>query len=468
MKKAKIQSYHSLHIDENKCMGCSHCMKTCPTQAIRLVDGVAVMQLEKCIDCGRCYSECPVKAISIMQDDFEEIRKFEHSVALVPAVFLAQFPDEVRVSRIYAALKDLGFAHVFEVESAASLYALAKERYAMEHTDIRPLISAFCPTIVRLIQVKYPSLVENIMPLRAPCDISAMYARKKLEERGIPAEQIGLFYVTPCDAKIAAVESRVSDEEMLVDGVINMDVLFNRVYHRIKGQGKDYVFPQLRTPRLSADAILSTLNNGERRICRAKRSYAVDGLESVMEILDKVENDEMEGVEFLELRSCNMSCAGATLSIDNRFISSERMYLRARKAAERERNGEMARDREMEKYKDKLLANVELEPVEARNSMALDSDIGKALEKMERIHKLTDGLPRIDCGLCGAPTCEALATDVVCGRGRLDNCIFVRYTKQDKGKMQLSEAHQIMFRIWGQKRVKDDLEKEVEDYDAKD
>lgn len=461
MMKAKKNSYHSLHIDKDKCIGCSHCMRNCPTQAIRLVDGVAVMRLENCIDCGRCYSECPVNAISIMQDDFEEIRRFEHSVALVPAVFLAQFPDDVRVSRIYAALKDLGFAHVFEVESAANLYALAKERYAVEHPDIRPLISAFCPTIVRLIQVKYPSLVENIMPLRAPCDISALYTRKELESRGIPSEQIGLFYVTPCAAKIAAVKSPVSDEETLVDGVINMDALFNRVYHRIKEQGKDYIFPQLRTPRLSSDAILSTLNNGERRTCRAKRSYAVDGLESVMEILDKVENDELEGVEFLELRSCNLSCAGAILSVDNRFISSERMYLRARKAAERERNGEMARDREVENYKDYLLSNVELAPVEARDSMVLDSDIGKALEKMERIHRLTDDLPRIDCGLCGAPTCEALATDVVCGRCKLENCIFVRYHKQDKGEMQLSEAHQVLYRIWGQKRVKDDIEKEV-------
>lgn len=458
MKKEKIISYHSLRVDKDKCIGCSHCMRNCPTQAIRLIDGVAVMRLENCIDCGRCYLDCPVKAISIMQDDFEEIRRYEHSVALVPAVFLAQFPDDVRVSRIYAALKDLGFAHVFEVESAASLYALAKERYAMEHPDIRPLISAFCPTIVRLIQVKYPSLVENIMPLRAPCDISAMYVRKELESRDVPAEQIGLFYVTPCAAKIAAVKSPVSDEETLVDGVINMDALFNRVYHRIKEQGKDYIFPQLRTPRLSSDAILSTLNNGERRICRAKRSYAVDGLESVMEILDKVENDELEGVEFLELRSCNLSCAGAILSIDNRFISSERMYLRARKAAERERNGEMARDREVEHFKDYLLSNMELAPVVARDSMILDSDIGKALEKMERIHRLTDSLPRIDCGLCGAPTCEALATDVVCGRCKLENCIFVRYHRQDNGDMRLSEAHEILYGIWGHKRVGDNID----------
>lgn len=459
MKEIK-QIYHALCIDDDKCIGCSHCMKICPTEAVRLVNGCAVMHQERCIDCGRCYADCPMQAIHIQQDDFEDIRKYEHSVALIPAVFLAQFPDDVRVSRIYAALSDLGFAHVFEVESAAGIYAEAKERYAEAHPNVRPLISAFCPAIVRLIQVKYPSLVENIMPLRAPCDLSAIYVRKELESRGIPPEQIGLFYVTPCAAKIAAVKSPVSDEDILVDGTINMDALFNRVYRRIKEQGKDYVFPQLRTPRLGSDAILATLNNGERRLCRAKRSYAVDGLENVMEILDKVENDELEGVEFLELRSCTLSCAGAILSIDNRFLSSERMYRRARKVAEWERNGEMTRDREMDAYKEFLLSNVELAPVTARNTMILDADIGKALEKMERVNKLTAYLPQIDCGLCGAPTCEALATDVVCGRACLKHCVFVQYHQEEQGQLSSQEARDTIHGIWGKDRIGDKIDEQ--------
>ncbi|MDY5969091.1 MAG: [Fe-Fe] hydrogenase large subunit C-terminal domain-containing protein [Bacteroidales bacterium] len=448
-----MEIYHALLIDEKKCIGCSHCMKVCPTEALRIVNGSAVMRNDSCIDCGRCYSECPTKAIYIKEDDFERIHDYEHPVALIPAVFLAQFPDEVRVSRIYAALKDLGFAHVIEVESAAATYTQAKERYTAAHANTRPMISAFCPAIVRLIQVKYPSLVDNIMSLRAPCDICAIYIRKELTERGIPDKQIGLFYVTPCAAKIAAVKSPVADEDILVDGTINMDSLFNRVYHKIKEQGKDYVFPQLVAPRLSADSILSTLNNGERRLNMAKRSYAVDGLESVMEILDKVENDELEGVDFLELRSCTLSCAGAALSIDNRFLSSERMYTRARKTATRERNGEMARDHEMDKYSEYLLNNVELEPVKARNAMALDPDIGKALEKMERRNKLASMLPQIDCGLCGAPTCETLATDVVRGLACMEHCIFVQRHKEEKGTLSHDAAQKRMREVWGDNRV---------------
>ena len=164
---------HALRIDDKKCIGCMRCLKACPTEAIRISEGTAYIQEHRCIDCGRCHELCPAEAIYINQDDFEMVHEFPHSVALIPAVFLGQFPEDIRVSRIYSALEDLGFRHVFEVESAANIFAEAKEKYARENEDIRPLISSFCPAIVRLIQIKYPSLVANITPIKAPLDISA-------------------------------------------------------------------------------------------------------------------------------------------------------------------------------------------------------------------------------------------------------------------------------------------------------
>lgn len=447
--------YHALEIDLDQCIGCSRCMKICPTEAIRIRGGKARIQEHRCIDCGKCHESCPTKAIYVKQDDFENIHKYSHSVALVPAVFLGQFPSDMRVSRIYAALKDLGFRHVFEVESSSAIYADAKHLYAREHSDTMPLISSFCPAIVRMIQIKYPSLVENIIPIKAPLDISALYALKMLQEQGIPREEVGLFYITPCAAKITAVKAPIGEEKSIIDGVINMDSLYNLVFKKIKAQGKDYVFPSLRTPRLSADAILSTLTNGERRICMAKRSYSIDGIQNVMDFLDKLENDEVEGVEFLELRACDQSCAGALFSCDNRFLCGERMYNRARKAAERERNGEMPRDKEMDRYKDYLIEQSKAQPATARSMMILDNDISKALEKMEQIEKTKNILPQVDCGLCGAPTCEAFSTDVVCGEACLNECVFYQHHLAAKGQSKTDPADDSITKIWGPDRIKD-------------
>ncbi len=454
---ARRSIYHALYIDHKTCIGCSHCMKRCPTQAIRLVHGRAVIRAERCIDCGRCYDICPQRGIHLQQDDFEKIHAYKHSVALIPAVFLAQFPDDVPVGRIYEALRTLGFTHVFEVESTTAIYSEAKERYAREHPDVQPLISAFCPSIVRLIQVKYPSLVDNIMPLRSPCDLSALCMRRRLARQGVPENEIGVFYVTPCAANLVAVKSVATDEEP-VNGNINMDLLFNRAYRLIKQQGKDHEAPSSRTPYLSADSILSTLNNGERRLSTAERSYAVDGLENVVEILDKVEDGELEGVNFLELRSCTLSCAGASLAMDNRFLSSERMYKRARLSMERERNGEVPHDRSLQEDKEYLLAHAEVAPIRARDAMALDTDIGKALEKAEQIERLTSYLPRIDCGFCGAPTCEVFATDVVNGKAQLSACIFERYHRMERGDLESLELPAMLHEVWGENRIKEERE----------
>ena len=127
--------YHALQIEDEHCIGCSRCMKICPTEAIRISGGKAAIQEHRCIDCGKCYEVCPAQAIAIKDDDFEAFRQYPHSVALLPAVFMGQFPDDVSVSKVYATLYELGFAHVMEVESAAVIYRDAKERYAKRKTE---------------------------------------------------------------------------------------------------------------------------------------------------------------------------------------------------------------------------------------------------------------------------------------------------------------------------------------------
>ena len=62
--------------------------------------------------------------------------------------------------------------------------------------------------------------------------------------------------------------------------------------------------------------------------------------------------------------------------------------------------------------------------IQAVQIMKLDDDLTRAMEKMERIEKLYSGMPKLDCGSCGARSCKALAEDIVRGFASDNDCIF--------------------------------------------
>ncbi len=57
--------------------------------------------------------------------------------------------------------------------------------------------------------------------------------------------------------------------------------------------------------------------------------------------------------------------------------------------------------------------------------MRLDDNMGAAIAKLARIDALTKGLPGKDCAACGAPTCAALAEDIVLERAAVSLCPYL-------------------------------------------
>src|SRR5690554_3059702 len=108
--------HHTLRIKEDLCQGCTHCMKICPTEAIRIRGGKAHVDFQICIDCGQCMSVCPHNAIVIEQDDFQQIFSFNSRVAIVPTLMIGQFEEDVSESDIIEALHHIGFTHVYWAE----------------------------------------------------------------------------------------------------------------------------------------------------------------------------------------------------------------------------------------------------------------------------------------------------------------------------------------------------------------
>ncbi|MDD4746258.1 MAG: [Fe-Fe] hydrogenase large subunit C-terminal domain-containing protein [Salinivirgaceae bacterium] len=449
--------HHALKVDNDLCYGCTHCMTVCPTEAIRVRNGKAIIYEHKCIDCGMCFKVCPVQAIKVEQDDFSTIFNYKHRVALYPSTLPGQFDSEFSIKQIIACLHELGFTDVFEVEHGADFLVDDVKEYMKEHSDTKPLISSFCPAIVRLIQVKFPSLVQNIITRKPPLDVSALYYRKKLEDQGVDPKDIGIFYITPCAAKIAAVKSPVGEEHSSVDGVINIDLIYNRVLLLLKNH-TPLDTEKIEEPTLRHTSIRWSLTNGEADRFDG-RCLAIDEVHNAIDFLERLETDQITNVDFVEIRACDESCAGGILNVSNRFITVERMKKRARRHKEFLTQNPVQNP--LLEYSDYLKEKCRVIEIEPRSMMKMDEDTNIALNKLEKAQKMLSYLPGIDCGVCGAPTCQALSEDIVQKNARLTDCVFMRSQMEDTGSLTHIKSIQIMKDIWGDysiNKVEEDLD----------
>ena len=75
--------------------------------------------------------------------------------------------------------------------------------------------------MVRLIRIRFPNLLPNILPLQSPMEVAGELARRRaVEKTGLPPERIGIFYISPCPSRAAAVRKPLGIRRSHVDGVL--------------------------------------------------------------------------------------------------------------------------------------------------------------------------------------------------------------------------------------------------------
>ncbi len=435
--------HRAIEIQQDVCIGCSHCIKVCPTEALRVSNGKALLYADWCIDCGECFRICPTRAIRVVDDDFADIYKYKYRVLLVPATFFAQFDETVDRGSIYQILTDLGFDELCTVEQSVDSLIGEINEYVKAAPE-KPVISSFCPAVIRLIQVRFPSLIDKIMLLIPPLEVTAQYYKRKFEMEGKGGDdELGIFYLTPCIGKIAAVKSPVGGYKSPINGVINMDRAYNKVFLAYKnkkfGDGEIKI-----NSALSSQGLLWPTTGGEAALIKG-RSLAIDGMGNVIDFLEKLENEDIgESIDYLELRVCDESCCGGILVQRNRFLMADHLRRFSKQYPETHHL--------VDEYLSFCSSYIHMDPIEPRSMVKYDKDINVAIKKMENARMLKKLLPNIDCGACGAPSCEALAADIVRDDASLNNCIFMQARFEKEGSLTYVEAIKLMENVWGKDR----------------
>jgi len=411
------QYQHSLRFDVDRCDGCMSCMRACPTAAVRVRKGRAVKLADRCIDCGECIRVCPRAAIVPLTDQMADLSKFECKVAIPSPALYAQFDSEVFPSMIFSALKQCGFDYVESASPACDAVSISTEIFLNEYRGQYPLISSLCPTVVRLLQVKYPEMVDQLLPVLAPREVAARNAKARISsETGLPPDKIGAVYITPCPSKIVAILEHPGMQRSNLDAAVSICDLFQTLAAAVsRVQESEYRIDAVESASGLSWAFLGRFP----RSLPAENTLSVAGLPNVMRILDDVEKGRLRKYRYIECHACSEGCVGGCLTVENPYLARAKAIklqqsLPAGCVVDRSEIEIAYRKKEF--LMDEYLASRPLRP--------LDEDISRAILKMKERDRILSDLPGIDCGACGAPSCRAFAEDVVLGEAEKISCVF--------------------------------------------
>mgnify|MGYP002115249770 FL=1 len=412
--------YHSVRLDADLCMGCINCIKRCPTQAIRVRNGKAQINSKFCIDCGECIRVCPHHAKHATYDKLDVLKQYEYTVALPAPSLYSQFNNLDDVNIVLNALLMMGFHDVFEVSAAAELVSEATREYLSENPDRLPAISTACPSVVRLIRVRFPNLIPNLLPLNPPVEVAALLAAEKaMKETGLPREKIGIIFISPCPSKVTYVKSPLGTDHSEVDRVLAIKEVYPQLLSCMKAVGDDP--PEIGTS--GKIGISWGRSGGEASGLFTEEYLAADGIENVIRVLEDMEDQKFTNLKFVELNACNGGCVGGVLTVENPYVAEVKLK-RLRKYMPVARSHIEGNAEELVKW----TKDVQYEPV-----FNLGNTMMESFARLNQVERLCKKLPGLDCGSCGAPTCKSLAEDIVRGEAVESDCVY--YLRENLHKL---------------------------------
>ncbi len=414
------QYKHSVSLDVSKCKGCITCLKHCPTEAIRIRDCRAVIDPSLCIDCGQCILTCPHKAKKAVNDKLTDIPfKDKYVIALPAPALYGQFANLDDADYLMQGLLDLGFSHVYEVARAAELVTEFTRAYLKRDDIQKPVISSACPVVTRLISLRFPYLIDNLIPILPPMEIAAKISKDEALQRHpeLKEKDVVTVFISPCTAKTSYVKNGFAGEKSNVDYVVAM----NDVYFELLGVMSKNSKPK-EGSRAGMVGMSWAVSSGEASALLNDRYLAADGIENIIKVLDELETGNFPYVDYIELNACSSGCVGGVLTVENPYIAKVKIQ-------------------NLKRYLPVMMNRFPAEDVcsipKKYTPDSFDAPDAKqktdrravmdTLKKAQEIYSL---LPEFDCGACGSPNCNAFAKDVACGVSSIEDCVMLDKKKK--------------------------------------
>jgi [FeFe] hydrogenase (group B1/B3) len=226
-------------IDQNKCIRCGKCKAVCPYDAVchkerpcKAACGVdaiesdrfsrAVINNDKCVSCGQCMVSCPFGAIADKSQIFQLIRAMQSGrkvIAQIAPAFPGQFGPLATPEKIKGALKELGFAEVYETAIGADMGCMAEAEHYVEEVvsgNQAFALTSCCPSWAVMAKKLFPETIDKISNELTPMVATARIIKKEHPDASV-------VFIGPCASKKLEASRRTVRSD--VDFVITFEEL---------------------------------------------------------------------------------------------------------------------------------------------------------------------------------------------------------------------------------------------------
>lgn len=411
------------------CKRCYSCIRECPAQAIRVINGQAVIMQERCIVCGHCITVCSQDA-KFYQTDSELVLKdllpTKRAIAIVAPSFAASFPDNY--SKFPTALRKLGFKEVVETAFGADLVS---KFYAdiLQSDPGKTLISSACPAVVNYIEKYFANLVPNLVKIDSPMTALAKFLKANTDEK------ISIVFIGPCIAK----KSEQMDDELygVVDAVITFTDI-KKILHDKKividsleqsdfdpphsYLGKSYPLPGglLKTIDISSDIL-------------EKDIIVVEGKHKVMEIIHELAENKINA-KFIDILFCEGCISGPAIDSELNF------YSRREKVIKYIQERLNSIDKQVWKSNIYNSRNISLDREfyvkNQRRPIPSEAKIRAILAETNKFTRQDE----LNCGACGFESCRKYAIQIGKGLAEKEMCLPFLIDELNKANLELRSA----------------------------
>ena len=403
-----------IEIEKGNCSDCYKCLRSCPSKAIKIIDGRAEVVKEMCIVCGHCQVVCPQHIIKVksrlrnvqaaIDDDFQVIASIAPSFV---GAFDMKYPGQFKT-----ALKKLGFSDVSETGIGAEY---VKQEYidALKTQKYKNFITSSCPSANYLIQKYYPKCIDFLAPT-----VSPMLAHGKLMKKNSP--NAFTVFIGPCIAK------KQEAFEYKTNEVINEVLTFDEIAMWLKESNiklNDLQEEEFENPTDINGASFPVKGGIFSNLKSISDIYGyqymqADGVEACINILEALSNHELEGV-CVELNMCEGSCIGGPAMPSDH----PNCYVIEKRVRDFAKNKPISSE---------PVSSVSIESDELNRDFSekpifmpepTEEEIVEILHSMGKF-KDSD---QLNCNTCGYKTCRDKAKAVYCNMSEITMCLpFVR------------------------------------------